>query len=107
MHGAPRAGVIFVGGRVGDGVPGSLCMGWLGGGVGREGGGGRCCRVRSGAFQSLGDDALATRLDRSGADLPAVGEIARIVHAAFVVAEVLKLDAVRLQALGGPTSSLA
>ncbi len=47
--------------------------------------------AHAGAFESLRDEALAAGLDRSGADLPAVGEVARIVHPMLMVAEVLGL----------------
>jgi len=47
------------------------------------------------AFETIGHHRLARALDRSRADLPAVGPIVRIVHAMVMVAEVA--DALRMR----------
>ena len=61
----------------------------------------------AGTLQALGDDALAARLDRAGADLPAICKITRIIHFVFVVAEVLQLAAMGFQAVGVPAWGIA
>ena len=42
-------------------------------------------------FESVAYDRLARRLHRAGTNLPAVSNVTRIIHAVFVVAEVLHL----------------
>ena len=45
--------------------------------------------THSAAFQPIAHHRLAGRLHRAGADLPTVANVGRIVHAVFVIAEVL------------------
>lgn len=52
--------------------------------------------AHAGAFEALSHDRLARRLDRPGADLPALRLVVRIVHAMHVVADILHQFTVRL-----------
>ena len=59
-----------------------------------DGGGAAFFPSHSGTFETLSNEALAAGLDGAGPDLPAVGNISRIVHAVLVVTEVLHLFAI-------------
>ena len=58
--------------------------------------------THAGAFESLGDEALAAGLNGARADLPAVRVVTRIVHAMLMVAEVLSLFAIDLAPPAAP-----
>ena len=58
--------------------------------------------AHAGAFETLRDDSFAGRFDWAGADLPAVGDLAGIIHFVFVVHEVLQFLPVTFPAVVGP-----
>lgn len=62
--------------------------------------------AHAGAFEALGDEAFAAGLDGAGADLPAVGEVAWVVHSMLMVAEVLSLFAIDLAPPAAPAPGI-
>ena len=71
-----------------------------------HGGGAVFFPAHAGAFKALGDEAFAAGFDRTGADLPTIGAIARVIHPVLMVAEVLHLFTISFAAPATPAMGL-